>query len=173
MTLSWVDHIKTRSVSHRKKVFCLFVSVFLPGGAASYKLSEGAVCGLASLWCGEAHGPEEHIDSSNMKSYRTWKPRIIAKLWLMTVSTFVPRGGKVRDENDERQREWAEGGKGPTEMLWALMPCQCCMPLPLRFPRDMNEVNEWWTRPTQTPLVYWARAVHSRGWVRRQHQQQQ
>lgn len=86
-------------------------------------------------------------------------------------------GAKRR--KSERRERWGtervrvEGGKGRTEMLWALMPCQCCMALPLRFPRDMNEVNEWWTQPHETPLFYWDQAVHSRGWVRRRHQQQQ
>lgn len=49
-----------------------FVPVFMPG-AASCKLflSEGAVCGLASLWRGGAHGPAKHIDSSDMKSCKT------------------------------------------------------------------------------------------------------
>lgn len=96
----------------------------------------------------------------------TWNPaehRTRAKLGLMTVSASR---GKVRREGGERRREEEE------KSLQHVCHASVCHS-PLRFPGDMNEVNEWWTRPTKTPLFYWGRAVHSRGWVRRQHQQQQ
>lgn len=151
------------------------VCVFVPSGAASYKLSEGL--SVVFHHCSAV----KHAVQRSTSIHLTWNPtehespgsRPSFDWWLF--QHLCQEEEKVRDENDERQREGerAEGGKGQTEMLWALMPCQRCKPLPLRFPGDMNEVNEWWTRPTQTPLFYWDQAVHSRGWVRRQHQQQQ
>lgn len=130
------------------------VSVFVPGDVASYKLSEGL--SVVFHHCSAA----EHIVQRRTSIHLTWNPtehespgsQPSFEWWLFQHLCQEEEKWETRMMRD-RQRERAEGGRGRTEMLWVLRPRQCCMPLPLRFPRDMNEVNEWWTQPTNAPLL--------------------
>ena len=54
-------------------------------------------------------------------------------------------------------RGWRETEGGREKGLQRLCHASVCHS-PLRFPMDMNEVNEWWTQHTETPLFYWGRS---------------
>lgn len=152
VTLSWDDHIKTRFVSHGKKFvsLCLCQEVPLPISPLRGCLWSSIIVVRWSTWSRGAH---QFI--YNMKSYRTWKPRIRAKLWVMSVSAFVPRGGKVRDENDERQRERASQGRKRTDrdaLSVNAVPVLYATPPPL--PQG-HEWSKWMMDPAHTnaPLL--------------------
>lgn len=93
-----LDRIKTPSVSHGWKNFRLSLSLCF---ACCYKRSERS----SAVY--KVRGLDENTDESNMKSCRTQRSRIRAKLGLMTVSASMEEkwGARVtRDRGRKRKR---------------------------------------------------------------------
>lgn len=131
LTESTTLKLDLSALAWRKKKKKVGASVFVPGVAPSYTLSER----LSAVFhhCSAAkHGVHQFIQHETLQNMRA-KDRSL-EWWLF--GPLVPRGGKSerRMRYRERERERAEGGKGRTEMLWALMPGQCCMPRPPPLP---------------------------------------